>query len=190
MSTVILETERMILQSPHSDFAPLFLDFLEKNKEHLREWSPIPPENFYTIEYQTKIIQEKIKLTEEGREIRFYLFDKNNRKNIIGDIGYSNIVRGAFLSCHLGYKIDRNEAGKGLITEALSTANNYIFNIIRLHRIEANVIPHNAASVRVLEKLGFEKEGFARKYLKINGTWQDHIHYVLFNEGMEYKTNT
>ncbi len=188
MDSIILETERLLLQSVHSDFTPLILRFLVKNEEHLRVWSPIREENFYTIDFQNEAIQKKIKAMEEGRELRFYLFAKNNTQSIVGDIGYSNIIRGAFLSCYLGYKIDKDEAGKGLITEALQAANNYIFKYIGLHRIEANVLPYNIASIRVLEKLGFEKEGYARKYLNINGIWQDHIHYVLFNEEMEKNT--
>ena len=71
---------------------------------------------------------------------------------------------------------------RGYITEALRCAIEYAFAQLKLHRIEANIIPRNARSRRVVEKLGFEPEGLARKYLKINGVWEDHLHFVIFND--------
>lgn len=184
MGNVILETERLYLHTPQEDFAPLVLDYLQRNEEHFRAWSPIPDEGFFTLEFQKRVLNLKLQLEKEGKEIRFYLFDKHHNKRIIGDIGFSNIIRGAFLSCHLGYKIDKDERGKGLIGEAISAGINYMFTVLGLHRIEANIIPSNRASIRVVEKLGFENEGYSRHYLKINGIWQDHIHYVKLNEEM------
>lgn len=72
-----------------------------------------------------------------------------------------------------------------MTTEALKAAIRYIFEEWKLHRIEANIIPRNAASIRVIEKLGFEREGYCRKYLKINGIWEDHYSYALLNKAVE-----
>lgn len=87
-----------------------------------------------------------------------------------------------FLSCHLGYKLDKDEINKGYTTEAIEKGIDIIFNEFGLHRIEANIMPKNKSSLRVVEKLGFCNEGLAYKYLKINGKWEDHIHIVLLND--------
>ena len=91
---------------------------------------------------------------------------------------------GAFLSCYLGYKLDKDEINKGYMTEAVKKGVEVVFNELGLHRIEANIMPRNKASLRVVEKLGFYNEGLAYKYLKINGKWEDHIHMVLLNENL------
>ncbi len=75
--------------------------------------------------------------------------------------------------------------GKGLMTEALYVAIAYVFQHWHLHRIEANIMPTNLASIKVVEKLGFANEGRSVKYLKINGQWEDHDHYVLRNLALE-----
>ena len=86
------------------------------------------------------------------------------------------------MSCHLGYKLDKDHINKGFMTEAVKKGIEIIFNEYRLHRIEANIMPHNRGSARVVEKLGFYNEGLARQYLKINNNWEDHIHWVLLND--------
>jgi len=96
-----------------------------------------------------------------------------------------NIVRGVFLSCHLGYGLDKDEINKGYMTEALNAVIRFAFDKVKLHRIEANVMPRNKPSIRIVEKLGFKNEGLARKYLKINGKWEDHIHFVVLNKKLE-----
>jgi ribosomal-protein-alanine N-acetyltransferase len=103
----------------------------------------------------------------------------------IGTVSLSNIVRGPFQSCHLGYKLDKDEINKGFMTEAVEKVINITFKDLKLHRIEANIMPKNKASLRVVEKLNFYNEGIAYKYLKINGKWEDHIHMVLLNEDLE-----
>ena len=93
-----------------------------------------------------------------------------------------NIIRVAFLSCHLGYKLDKDEINQGYMTEALERAKDIIFDEFGLHRIEANIIPRNTRSMRVVQKLGFHEEGLAYRYLRINGKWEDHVHMALLND--------
>jgi ribosomal-protein-alanine N-acetyltransferase len=77
--------------------------------------------------------------------------------------------------------MDGAEINHGYITEALRRAIRFAFEDLQLHRIEANIMPKNVRSIRVVEKLGFVNEGLSRKYLKIAGVWEDHVHYVLLN---------
>ena len=119
--------------------------------------------------------------------LRLWIFDKADTafKYTIGFINFSNIVRGAFQSCHLGYATDHAEINRGVMTEALKRAIAFAFDELKLHRVEANIMPKNTRSIRVVEKLGFVNEGLSRKYLKINGVWEDHIHFVRLNDALE-----
>lgn len=81
--------------------------------------------------------------------------------------------------------MDKAYIQKGLMKEALRSAVSYVFDVLKLHRIEANVMPKNSASIKLLESLGFEQEGLAKNYLKINEKWEDHIHFAIRNLNLE-----
>ena len=100
---------------------------------------------------------------------------------MIGSCNFGNIVKGIFQACHLGYSIAKKHEGQGLMAEALQAGIDYIFETRGLHRIMANHVPGNLRSARLLEKLGFEREGYARAYLKIGGKWEDHVLNALIN---------
>ncbi len=100
---------------------------------------------------------------------------------LIGECNFTNIIRGPFQACHLGFSISAQFEGKGLMCEALAAAIDYIFCEYKLHRIMANYCPENRRSGRLLTRLGFEREGLARAYLKINGFWADHVLTSLIN---------
>ena len=97
----------------------------------------------------------------------------------------SQIIRGVLQSAFLGYSIDEKENGKGIATEAISKVIEISFNELKLHRLEANIIPTNAASIRVVEKLNFTKEGYSRDYCKINNKWQDHLRFAVINQNYD-----
>ena len=100
---------------------------------------------------------------------------------MIGMIGINGVARGPFQSAFLGYKLDGAYLNRGFMTAAVGEAVRYAFDELNLHRLEANVMPRNKASLRVLEKNGFTNEGTASEYLNINGVWEDHIHMVKLN---------
>jgi len=100
----------------------------------------------------------------------------------IGEITLSSIARGPLQSAYVGYWIDEAWAGQGLMPEAVVTMLQYAFETLRLHRIEVNIIPRNAASRRVVEKLGLRCEGVAERYLEIDGAWEDHARYAITAE--------
>ncbi len=101
---------------------------------------------------------------------------------LIGYANVSNIVRGAFQSGYLGYGAFASHAGRGLMTAGLRAVLGAVFGDLGLHRVEANVQPGNARSLRVVRRLGFEKEGFSRRYLKVDGDWRDHERWALIAE--------
>lgn len=178
----VYETERLILKVVDKSYAELVVDYYLRNKSFLEEWEPIKDEDFYTKQYQEEQLDKELSTIENNSSLRLWVFKKENENKVIGSIGFNNIVRGVFLSCHLGYKLDKDEINKGYMTEAIRKGIEIMFIEFGLHRIEANIMPRNKRSLRVVEKLGFYNEGLAYKYLKINGKWEDHIHMVLLND--------
>ena len=178
-------TERLIIESPNETHAGQFLEYRLKNKKIFKPWSPQFSSDYYTLNNITKEMRKFSIMFEKEQLFKFFLFNKKNTNTIIGDFSFSNIVKGVFLSCHLGYHIDQDYSNKGLMREALSAGINYFFNEKKYHRIEANVIPENKPSIKLLLTLGFEEEGLAKKYLKINNKWEDHTHFTLLNENIE-----
>jgi len=115
---------------------------------------------------------------------KVWLFKKEDTgfAKVIGLVSLNNIIRGCFQSAHLGYGLDQQETKQGFMTEAARAVVDFAWEVLSLHRLEANIMPNNKASFGVIEKLGFHQEGYSYKYLHINGMWQDHVRMVLLNE--------
>ena len=101
---------------------------------------------------------------------------------LAGQVTLGNVVRGAFDSGYVGYWVDGRLAGRGIAPTAVALLADHCFDVVGLHRIEANVRPENTASLRVVEKLGFVQEGLHRRYLHIDGAWRDHTGWALLRE--------
>ena len=179
---VTLETHDLILRSADAAFAESLLRYYVKNEDFLRDFEPKRDAAFYTLAYQEAALKRETAEAENKTTFRFYIFSKEDEKTVLGSVGLSQIVWGCFLSCFLSYKLDAMHANKGYATQAVAAVVRYAFETLRLHRIEANIMPRNKASRRVVEKCGFREEGTSPQYLKINGVWEDHIHMVLLNE--------
>jgi ribosomal-protein-alanine N-acetyltransferase len=101
---------------------------------------------------------------------------------MIGRIALGGVLRGAFQNGYLGYWIDADRQGRGLMTEAVRAATEFALSAAALHRVQAAVMPRNMASQRVLEKAGYRREGLAMRYLCIAGTWEDHLIFATTTE--------
>lgn len=101
---------------------------------------------------------------------------------LAGHVVVGNVVREPLLSAYVGYWCDSRLAGGGVTTAAVAMAVDHSFGPVRLHRVEATVRPENAASLRVLAKLGFRHEGVLRRYLDVDGDWRDHHSFALTAE--------
>ena len=104
----------------------------------------------------------------------------------VGQVTAGNIWRGSLASCFLGYWVDGRYAGLGITPTAVALLADHCFTAAGLHRVEANVRPENAASRRVVEKLGFREEGLRERYLHIDGAWRDHVSYALTVEDVPH----
>ncbi len=184
---VKIHTPRLKLLSPRRSMAPAIADFFLRNRQHLAPWSPRMRDAFYTAAFQEEKIVKEQELLQQKSGLRFWLFALSDThcEHVLGQIHFSNLVWGGFCSGFLGYSLCEQEQGKGYMTEALGASIQYVFDHWKLHRIEANIMPRNAPSIQVVKKLGFQCEGRSPKYLKINGQWEDHDHYVLRNLALE-----
>lgn len=177
-------TDRLLLKVLDKSQADQVLDYYIRNRDFLEEWEAEKGEEFYSVACQEQLLEKDFTDIGNRSSLRLWIYKKDDSKRIIGTLAFTNIVRGVFLSCFLGYKLDQGEINQGFMTEAVRKGIQIMFEEYGLHRIEANIMPKNARSLKVAEKLGFYNEGFARNYLKINGQWEDHIHMVLLNERM------
>jgi ribosomal-protein-alanine N-acetyltransferase len=162
-----------------SDAGPLH-DLHEKNRDFFQNYTPSRNHEFYTIEYQGKQIRASIEDREQDRRYDFGVF-LNENEQLIGKVTLSEILRGPLQSCFIGYNLDNSHNGKGYMTEAVRLTVTFAFECLKLHRLEASVMPHNIGSIKVLEKAGFHKEGVAQKSVKINGKWEDHQVLAIIN---------
>ncbi len=99
-----------------------------------------------------------------------------------GEINLNSIQRGPFQSCYVGYWIDEALAGHGFTPEAFVVVTRFAFDELHLHRVQAAIVPRNQPSLRVVEKLKLREEGTAKRYLEINGVWEDHIRFAMTTE--------
>lgn len=175
------ETKDLLLYPASRDWAPEIAGFYIRNRDFLAPFEPDRPEAFFTVEGQRKELEEEEEDIRVGRGLRLYLAEKDDPMRICGMVGLNNIVWGSAQSCSLGYKIDRELQGRGYGTQALRRAIEIAFQVLKLHRAEANIMPRNVASIRVAEKCGMEREGLARQYLEIHGRWEDHLRYAAVN---------
>ncbi len=178
----MLDTQRLLLTLPRREHIPAVLYYLENNRTHLQPWNPPEPPGLYTHAYWERQIAEIHELFEKGTQVRFWLFEPHQPSRLVGTIGFSQIFRGPFCSCTLGYQLDHQFEGQGYMTEALRAAIRYMFEEQQLHRIAANYRPENIRSGRLLARLGFHIEGFAKNYLYVDGAWRDHILTALIND--------
>ncbi len=152
----------------------LLSSYEKENREHLSKWEPIRKQGYFTDEAAKSRIELSFDSFKLGSFIPFVGLDKSGSK-VICTCNFSNIVRGVFQACHMGYSINARDEGKGLMFEMLQASIEYTFSQLELHRVMANYIPSNKRSEKLLTRLGFEQEGLAKSYLKIAGTWQDHV---------------
>ncbi len=115
----------------------------------------------------------------QQKEFEGLLICNSNNGNIIGVANLSQIFYGAFHNAYLGYYVSVDYAGQGLMKAGISLVINHAFQVLDLHRVEANIQPGNIPSINLVKKLGFIKEGFSRRYLKINGHWCDHERWAI-----------
>ncbi|MFZ6657258.1 ribosomal protein S5-alanine N-acetyltransferase [Undibacterium sp. TJN19] len=173
-----ISTARLQLRALLPEQAMLMQHYLLSNRTHLAPWEPARDADFFSLEKCEERLHANLRLMEAGLGRYFCVF---LGEEVIGVCNFSNIVRGVFHACHLGYAIAEKHQGQGYMQEAVQGGITHMFTQQGLHRVMANYVPENLRSAALLARLGFEKEGYARSYLKINGVWRDHVLTALVN---------
>ena len=161
---------RVELRTPTLDDRDEFLAAMRASRKLHRPWlqSPMTPEAYDRV----------LARTDDDRYDPL-LVCLRDHGSIVGFINISEIVRGFFQSAFIGYGAVAAHAGHGYMSEGLELVLARAFNDLRLHRLEANIQPGNTASIALVEKAGFVREGFSERYLKIGGRWRDHEHWAI-----------
>ncbi|MFC7400815.1 GNAT family N-acetyltransferase [Citricoccus sp. GCM10030269] len=153
-----------------------------RNREWLRRWeatNPVPGSGVRTFAEMVKNLNRSAK---DGTSLPWVICLRTGADGtpvIAGQLSVSPIMRGSAHSAAMGYWIDQSHAGQGIVPTAVALATDHCFTQLSLHRVEINLRPENAASRRVVEKLGFRYEGRRKAYLHIDGDWRDHDSYAL-----------
>ncbi len=180
----VLRTPRLILRVGRESDVPEVLRATRRNHEHLRPWSPSPPPGLArpSLMRAAQEIARDRALWRRGAQCSFFAFPVEDEARVVGRISLSNISRRSFQNANLGYWMDADMQGKGYMSEAVGAVLDFAFGPLGLHRVEAGVMPRNPKSMRVLEKNGFRREGYAVRYLKIAGQWEDHVIFAVTAE--------
>ncbi len=181
MSTLL---GRRVLLRPltRQDFAA-WQQVRRRNRERLRRWEPQPIAGRTDIGEDQRAFAERCNARRRERQHGTgYGFGVFINKRFHGEMNLSSIQRGPFQSCYVGYWIDEAVAGNGYTPEALVVATRFAFEDLGLHRLQVAIVPRNTASLRVVEKLGLRYEGLAKRYVEINGVWEDHYRFAITEE--------
>ena len=176
-----LQTARCNLTLLQPGNAHLFFAYRARNLAHVAPWEPARNPDDGTLEEAChRVAAKSAHAFADGVAVNLLATDRETGAVLAG-CNFTNIVRGIFQACHLGYSVDHAWQGKGLMFEVAEAGIAYMFGTQGLHRIMANHMPANVRSEKLLRRLGFEREGYARAYLKIAGQWEDHVLNALVN---------
>ncbi|NQY64341.1 MAG: GNAT family N-acetyltransferase [Alteromonadaceae bacterium] len=169
-----LKTKNLLITVLNPKDYLLLSEYEKKNNRHLAKWEPLRDPAYFNHAQTKGRVQNNYTGFLAGNSI--CLVGLNPERNeIIASCSFTNIVYGVFQACHLGFSVSENYQGKGLMFEILQASLNYVFTEFDLHRVMANYMVTNVRSAKLLENLGFKQEGLAESYLKISGSWQDHV---------------
>ena len=177
-----IKGERISLKLATPEDASAYLDYYLTNKEFLAEFEPFKEDKFFTLEGQQKELTERFMQYLNGNTINFGIY---KGADLIGKVRISNIIPGSFKNALIGYALSQKYLNNGYMSEAVGLICRYAFEDIGLHRLEASTLLQNTASQHVLQNNGFQCLGLNKKYLQINGKWEDHYTYYLLREDWE-----
>ncbi len=176
-----LSRGRVLLRRPVLRDWRAWAELRHASRHFLTPWEPAWPYDALSRKAFRRRLRQQAAEWRQGAGITFFVFDRRGGQ-LLGGISVTNLRRGVAQAASLGYWVGERHARQGLMTEALLVLLDYLFDDLGLHRVEAACLPRNAASRRLLEKLGFREEGRGRGYLRIAGEWQDHVLYALLTE--------
>lgn len=171
----------VILRAPVLADFPQWARLREDSRSFLAPWEPIWPADDLTRMAFRRRIKRYQREIRNGTGFPFFIFTPDG-ETLLGGLTLAQVQRGVTQSAVLGYWMGAPHAGKGFMSAAVRAVLGFAFDSLTLNRVEAACLPTNNASIRLLEKVGFTREGYARKYLCIDGRWQDHLLYGIVRD--------
>ncbi|HET6320971.1 MAG TPA: GNAT family protein [Hyphomicrobium sp.] len=176
--SITLRGRGVWLRAPSmGDYGP-WAELRAASRDYLAPWEPIWQRDELSRSAFRRRVRHYQRESREDLGYAFLIFSDADDA-LLGGLTMSNVRRGVTQTAVLGYWIGKPFAGRGYMTEAVRAAVAFGFETLNLHRLEAATMPNNIASIRVLEHNGFRREGYARRLLRINGTWEDHVLHAL-----------
>lgn len=164
----------MFIRTVNQNDALALSNFYWRNKEHLAPWEPAREAEFFTEHFWSGRLVNWVEDANAGAAAH-YISVSTSTDQVLAVCSLTNIIRGPFQACHIGYAVSAEMQGTGTMTALVEHVVDVAFTELRLNRVMANYLPRNKRSARLLDRLRFTEEGFARKYLLINGVWEDHV---------------
>jgi len=161
-----------------------WVDIRTRSREHLVPWEPAWPRDDLCRSAFRRRLRHSQRDMREDLGYAFVIVETATGR-LSGGVTLSNVRRGVTQAASLGYWLGVDCTGRGIMTRSVNAVLSFAFDELGLHRIEAACMPENRSSIGVLERCGFQREGLARKYLKINGAWHDHVMFSLLAEDRE-----
>lgn len=182
-TTPVLKGPRVTLRAPRTADYDDWARLRRESRDFLKPFEPRWTESDLSRRVFLTRLRRGREEARQGTDYSFLVFERDgDRETLVGGLTLSNVRRRAAQYVTLGYWMGRDNVGQGLMTEAVSLVLPFVFETLGLHRIHAAFLPHNLASRRVLEKNGFQEEGYAENYLQIDGKWCDHVLFGLTRE--------
>jgi [ribosomal protein S5]-alanine N-acetyltransferase len=176
----VIRADRVTLRTPQMGDYPAWAELRAASREFLTPWEPLWASDELTRGSFRRRVRHYQRDLREDVGYALFIFASNSEA-LIGGLTLCNVRRGVTQACTLGYWIGAAYARQGYMTAAVRAVIPFVFDSLELHRLEAACLPNNTASVKLLERTGFTREGVARRYLRINGVWQDHLLYALLD---------
>lgn len=173
--------EGLVLRPPRAEDHGAWAQLRDESRGFLMPWEPIWPSDDLTKAAFRRRLKRYAREIEDDAAYPFLIF-RDGDGLLLGGLTLGMVRRGVSQAATLGYWMGAAHAGQGIMTRAVRLAAGYAFDTLRLRRLEAACVPTNAPSMRLLERVGFRREGYARQYLCINGAWQDHVLYGLLRD--------
>jgi len=176
----VIHADRVLLRTPQmSDYAA-WAELRAVSREFLTPWEPLWAADELNRSSFRRRVRHYLRDLREDMGYALFIFSTATGA-LVGGLTLCNVRRGVTQACTLGYWTGAPYAGQGYMTAAVHAVIPFVFDSLELHRLEAACLPSNAASIKLLERTGFTQEGLARRYLRINGVWQDHLLYALLD---------
>lgn len=178
IGSTVIEGPRLVMRAPVMTDWQEWARLRAASRDYLEPWEPVWPADALTRAAFARRVRRYSADWQTDVGYGFLIFLRGVNQGfgaMVGGLNLSNVRRGVAQMGTIGYWTGASFAGRGYMTEAVSMVCRHSFGELRLHRVEAACIPDNLASRRVLEKAGFREEGFAERYLRINGQWRDHV---------------